>query len=245
MKQSAGKMKDLHLRKVILLDNQSTMSLFCNKHMVSNIRKSSDVLTLRSNGGSMQVGHVALINKTTEVWFSPKAITNILSLQDVKRHYRVTYDSYDAAFIVWREEQGLPNMVFKEHNSGLHFYDPKQDAISFVVTVAENMKHFTKRQIVCFSESLVFAVGSNLPRENFRVTRREDLSGRLPAGFNATDISSEEFPGAIESNEHYVTKPRAALVGDLKGSCRFVDLPSHSASERDDLFGLHQPSRIG
>ncbi len=31
LKQSKGKLRDLDLRKVVLLDNQSTMSLFCNK----------------------------------------------------------------------------------------------------------------------------------------------------------------------------------------------------------------------
>lgn len=46
MKQSRGKLDDLKLREVILLDNQSTMSLFCNKRMVSNIPKTAEPLTL-------------------------------------------------------------------------------------------------------------------------------------------------------------------------------------------------------
>jgi hypothetical protein len=121
MKQSAGKLKGLDLRNVILLDNQSTMLLFCNKRFVTDIRKSNEVLTLKSNGGSMQVGKIASINKSTDVWFSLKAITNILSLHDVKRHYHVAYNSYDEAFIVWREKKGLPSMVFKEHSSGLRY----------------------------------------------------------------------------------------------------------------------------
>ena len=46
MKQSRGKLKDLQLRSVILLDNQSTMSLFCNKKLVMGIRDADDPLTL-------------------------------------------------------------------------------------------------------------------------------------------------------------------------------------------------------
>ena len=90
MKQSTGKLEGLDLRNVILLDSQSTMSLFCKKRLVTKIRKSNEKLTLRSNGGSMKVGRIASINKSTDVWFSTKAIANILSLRDVKRHYHVT-----------------------------------------------------------------------------------------------------------------------------------------------------------
>ena len=148
MKQTNGKFADLNLRQVILLDNQSTMSLFCNKAMVTDIRRSDRPLTLRSNGGSMEVTQLASIGKDKpQVWFSTKAITNILSLKEVIKSYRVTYDSYEQAFIVWREEQQLPNMLFKMHRSGLHFYDPKQKEFAFVVTVSDNMKMFSNRQI--------------------------------------------------------------------------------------------------
>jgi hypothetical protein len=45
-------------------------------------------------------------------WFSKNAITNIMLLKEVTQVYHVTYNSNDAAFIVWREEIGLLNMTF-------------------------------------------------------------------------------------------------------------------------------------
>ncbi len=77
MKQSTKTMKDLNLRKVILLDNQSTMSLFCNKKIVSDFHKSNELLTLHSNGGSMQVRHVASINKTNQHSFAPRCQSSL------------------------------------------------------------------------------------------------------------------------------------------------------------------------
>ncbi len=53
------------------------------------------------------------------------------------------------AFIVHREEFGVPNMVFDMHPCRLHVYYPKKidGQYGFVQTVADNMKLFTKRQI--------------------------------------------------------------------------------------------------
>jgi hypothetical protein len=90
------------------------MSLFCNKTMVSNICSSGHPLILQSNGGLMQVTKMVSIGKA-EVWFSTKAITNILLLKEVIKLYHVTYNGYKKAFIVWREQHHLPNMIFKMH----------------------------------------------------------------------------------------------------------------------------------
>ena len=147
-KQSKGRLHDLPLRKIILLDNQSTMSLFCNERLVSNIHGATKPLTLQSNGGTMQVRQQASIGKgKPTVWFSKNAINNILSLKEVTKEYHVTYDSYNAVFIVWREKKGLPNMTFQMHQSGLHYFDPAKEEFSFVVTVDDNMKMYSKQQI--------------------------------------------------------------------------------------------------
>ena len=77
-------------------------------------------------------------------------MTNILCLKNLIRLYRVTYDSkHRTAFIVHREEFGLPNMVFDMHPCGLHVYYPEKidGQYGFVQTVADNMKLFTKQQI--------------------------------------------------------------------------------------------------
>ena len=102
LKQSKGKLKDLRLRLIILLDNQSTMSLFCNRKLVANVQDADEPLTLQSNGGSMKVYQVEDIGKDqSPLWFSNKAITNILLLKEVIKQYRVKYDSADEAFFVY------------------------------------------------------------------------------------------------------------------------------------------------
>ena len=47
------KSKDLDLRNVLLLDNQSTFDLCCNKRFTSKISKTSNPLIMTSNGGGL------------------------------------------------------------------------------------------------------------------------------------------------------------------------------------------------
>ena len=89
----------------------------------------------------MKVSQVGDIGEDqAPVWFSKWAITNILSLKEVIKRYRVMYDSHNEAFYVYRNTHELPNMIFRMHESGLvNYYDPSKEEFSFVVTVEDNM----------------------------------------------------------------------------------------------------------
>ncbi len=143
----SGKFINLDLQEVKLLDNQLTMSLFCNSKLISNKCKSDKPLKLHSNGGTMMINHIAYIGKGQSVWFSKKAIANILSLKHVKKTYPVLYECADDSFTIHREDYGLGNMVFKMHESGLHYHDPQGEDFSFITTVEGNKIPFTKQQI--------------------------------------------------------------------------------------------------
>ena len=60
----------LNLRKVILLDRQSTMDLIFNEDMVESIYRSKKKMRLRSNGGKMVIYHKAVVSGyIKDVWF--------------------------------------------------------------------------------------------------------------------------------------------------------------------------------
>jgi hypothetical protein len=60
-------------------------------------------------------------------WFSTRAITNIFSPRNLIDQYRVAYDSDDLMFVVHRESENTPNMKFRMHESGLHYYYPRKE----------------------------------------------------------------------------------------------------------------------
>ena len=86
----------------ILLDKQSSVTVFSNKDMVKIIRKSDDgAMRLATNGGSMVITLKADLPQWGEVWFNDKAIPNIFSYVKMADRYRITYDSErEDAFIV-------------------------------------------------------------------------------------------------------------------------------------------------
>jgi hypothetical protein len=96
----------------------------------------------------MQICHKASITGYHhQVCFSKFALTNIIALSNLIKQYRVTYDSQDEMFVVHRLTNNLPNMEFKMHSSGLHYYEPTHNDFTFVNTADDNKKAFSKRQL--------------------------------------------------------------------------------------------------
>jgi hypothetical protein len=194
-------LSDLNLQKVILLDNQSTVSLFCDKSLVSNIRDSEEPLTLQSNEGSMKVHQIADIGRgQSPVWFSKRAITNILSLKEVVKTYRVIYNSSDSAFFVLCEDVGLPNMIFKMHSSGLHYYNPSRKEFSFVVTVEDTMAPFNKRQILGADKARTFNACIAFPSlPDYKWILRSGQVDECPVSMEDAEIAQKIWGPSIAS----------------------------------------------
>jgi hypothetical protein len=100
------------------------------------------------------------IPESGKVWFKENSIANILSLAVVCKARRVTMDNAnDNAFHVHKPD-GSGYTHFEEHPSGLYLHDSTKAVIpytqqhdsnvvgySYLQTMAENKKLFTKRQI--------------------------------------------------------------------------------------------------
>ncbi len=93
---------NLDLRSVWLLDSQSMFDLCCNLDFAAKRRKAKQALNMSSNGGGLRITKKCMvIGYESWMWFTKRAMTNIICLKNIIRLYRVTYDSERRrAFIV-------------------------------------------------------------------------------------------------------------------------------------------------
>ena len=134
----------------VLLDSLSTVDIFCNPHLLKNIRRSSEGVRIHCNAGSRLTNLIGDLPGYGTVWYDPKAIANILSLRQVQNHYHITYNSTNRKFVVTNPSG--KQFAFLESEGGLHYLDttclqakqqdPQQHVFA-VNTVRDNKKHIT------------------------------------------------------------------------------------------------------
>jgi len=154
----------------VLLDSQSNCDIFCNPALLRNIRSADNnaELCLVSNGGELVTNQVGDIPNYGTMWYSPDSLANILSLSNVRQKYDVVYKTGPTdptpCFEVTKTDGTC--MKFFEHSIGLYVHEVNlyssisnnklvnTDYIySFLQTVEENEKQFTKRQITQAKEA--------------------------------------------------------------------------------------------
>ncbi len=93
---------DLDLRSVWLLDSQSTFDLCCILDFAAKMQKAKQALNMSSNGGGLHFTKECMVlGYEFWMWFTKRAMTNIICLKNIIRLYRVTYNSERrTAFIV-------------------------------------------------------------------------------------------------------------------------------------------------
>ncbi len=129
----------------VLLDNQSTVDVFSNHKLLRNIKTTTRTMTINCNAG---VTHTNMIGEmpgySGEVWYNPKGIANILSLANVKKHYRVTFDSKNGNGFIVHKDNGTQH-CFKESQRGLFYLDTSETmhgGTVLVNTVQENKSNY-------------------------------------------------------------------------------------------------------
>jgi hypothetical protein len=141
----------------VLLNSQSTVSVFNNPAMLKNLRKASTPLKVFTNGGCQDSHLLGNIPSFGTVWYNPNSLANILSLAVVRKNNRVMMDTaVEPALCVHLANGSV--IKFTKYSTGLYFHDARAPkvatstsesviAYSFLNTVEHNKKQFTPKEI--------------------------------------------------------------------------------------------------
>ena len=139
----------------LLLDNQSTVHIFNDSRMLKNIRKSNrEPVCIQGIGGDLVIDQVGEAGVFGTVYYHPKAMANVISfgaLEDEHGVGSIVYEPNSRSFEV-SLAQGAKHFSFKRRGR-LSICNIKNDKsaglrkIALTVTVTENERLFTKREV--------------------------------------------------------------------------------------------------
>ena len=138
------------MRDWVLLDSDSTHTIFCNPEYVSDIVNVEETLNLGTNGGVLVSNQKCNVAGLGQRWFNNRAIANVISLADMIKVNRVTYDSEkELAFLVHTNGKIVR---FPQLKSGLYARNPKtsgkptkEEAVQFF-ELSDSLKNLSKQQ---------------------------------------------------------------------------------------------------
>lgn len=225
VKRSKENMKDW-----ILLDNQSSETVFCNKKFVRNIRKSPKQLKLETIGGALTIDQVADLPDFGPVWFSPKAITNVFSKAEMADKFRICYDNdVEDVYYVHTTSKVVK---FERTSNNLYVFRPekhkKEDASCAGVQPCQDRGKKSKVKKI-HSGVQKIAAQEGQPQElkcrAIDQVRRVEGKAQIPFKVNKSvtgpseqQVNTVQRPGVIERDDDDVastTKPQKQL-GSLK-----------------------------
>jgi len=179
----------------MLIDNQSTIDVFSNRRLLSNIYRCNIPLTIRCNAGVRTTYWRGFLSGYGWVWYFPEGIANILSLSRVKEKFRVTFDSaVDNCFHVHKDDGTI--LKFHEASRRLYYFDTANRTevagTLLITTVEDNIKQLSGRDYTQakLARSIQHRIGRPSTRDFIRYVSM-NLIPNCPV--SVQDIKNAEF----------------------------------------------------
>ena len=201
----------------ILLDSQSTMSVFKNPNFLENIRENDSSITVLTNGGEQTSTLVGDINNFGTVWYNPESIANFLSLAEVRQKCRVTMDT-DIGPVLHIHKKDGSTIKFTEHTNGLYVHNPYAPTkdYTFVSTVEANKQLYTDREVSEAEAALALHRKLGRPsQKHFEQILQNNLIRNCPVTIHDAKRASKIFGPCVANLKGTAVKHLSVHVASL------------------------------
>ena len=155
-------------------DNQSNENIFCNASLLTNLRQADSPVTISGiNGEEFNCDEVGDF-MGFEVYYSPKAIANILSWKKMSDSMTMKWDQDRDEFIAVRGNS--EKLVFKCNGDGLYTCNVRK-GLTLITTVSDNEADYSTREVKAAQNARILArrLGYASPRDLQRMIKNGTL----------------------------------------------------------------------
>jgi hypothetical protein len=206
----------------VYLDGCLTVTAFKSGQYLKGIKMVQGGIKINCNTGAVVTNKRGTYGGL-KVWYLPSSIANIISMHELKKLYRITYDSWKGYYIVhtpkgevqsYKDEQGLPYLDLEEsnHEAMTMLLQCEEEIVTscngavetvvlFMQMVRGNYEGFTKRKVVQAKEAhQAQAMLGNLSKKDYKGMVSNNLIVNCP-------ITSSNV-----TNEHRIFGPDLASI---------------------------------
>ena len=155
-----------------------------------------------------------ILNGYGEVWYHPDAITNILSLNNVKKKWQVPYDSNGQdRFTVHKPEKLIH---FDCSKNGLYFHNVLNQNVTMVNTVEENSQGFSRRQIEQAKKARKLYHVMCIPSmHDFKELVKNNMIYNCPITIEDINNAEEIYGTSVASLKGKVTRQKPDIAAEI------------------------------
>ncbi len=221
----------------ILCDSESTVDIFKNNTMLTNIRRAEKPIKLKGiEGGVTIVDREGDLLGYGKVYYHPRVTANVLSFFNISRRFKsVKYDNeVKDAFQITRDDGSI--MEFKPSDSGLYFYNfeeskrrqqlkqeqeqNKEDQAMVINTIEEIKRNFTRREIeAAESARRMYVIMGRPGRQTFETMLKKGMIINNPVTVqdyrNALSIYGEDL-GVLKGKTVRQKQNHVKIETDIK-----------------------------
>ena len=208
---------------VLILDLGSTFTSIKDQRLLDDVKKTNLPLVMKTNAGERRLKEYGILpGFKQKAWLDEDSIMNILSLAELIKDYRVTFNSKNEnAFVI---HVGKEKIKFACSEEGLYYYKLPENfikqrdkvestGVQMVNTVNENKTYHTEREIkrATVARKLYHSIGTPTIK-NYKGIIKSNMIKNCPVAVEDVKLAEKIFGPDVSYIKGKTTQSKPKIV---------------------------------